>query len=682
MNFLYPGFLFALFAVAIPVIIHLFNFRKFKRVYFSNVAFLKEIKEQTSSQERLKNLLILISRILVVLFLVLAFARPFLPSGSKIDQARGNIVSIYIDNSYSMEAVNKEGSLLDEAKRKAKEVVKAFQINDRFQLLTNDFEGKHQRLLNADELVQAVDEIKISSANRKLQQVINRQQSIFTGASNRFSYVISDFQNGFAGQEKIITDANTNVSLVKLNANDLPNVAVDSVWLLSPVHQTNATEKLVVQLRNYGDEDAKNISIKLNINKQQKAISSLNIVAGKTAVDTLSYSGLNLGWQKGVVSIKDFPLTFDDELNFSFKVNAAQNVLNINGKQGGKYIKALFGADNYFRLTEMSETNINYSSLPNFSLVVLNGLSNPSSGLAQELKSYLANGGSLIIFPDLNADKQIYSTFLSALNLTTVVSLNTTPIKVGSIELKHPIFKDVFETLPQNLDLPQVNKYFNFAENNNSNKENLMQLPANKLFFARYPIGNGQVYLSATGLENEDSNFAKHPVFVPLMYKIAFSSVKEQPIYYTAMRDNVLESEKINLGPNRSLKLVADNFEVIPELRQSNGKTLLYVADQIKRAGFYNVKKGDSTISVVAFNDNRDESDMHYAAQSDLANLFGKQQVAFLNPKSDSIASAVSAKNNGTELWKLCLILALVFIAIEILLVRFYPIQKQSLKAL
>jgi len=678
MNFLYPGFLFALLTVAIPVIIHLFNFRKFKKVYFSNVAFLKEIKEQNSSRERLKNLLILLSRILAIIFLVFAFARPFLPSTSKIDQSKGNIVSIYIDNSYSMEAVNKEGNLLDEAKRKAKEIVKAFQLNDRFQLLTNDFEGKHQRLLNADELLQAVDEVKISSASRMLQQVLNRQQSIFTGAANQFIYVISDFQRGFAGEEPIKTNSRPNVSLIKINANNLPNVAVDSVWLLSPVHQANTTEKLVVQLRNYGDEDAVNIPIKLSINNQQKAISSLNVAAGKTQTDTLSYSGLNLGWQKGTVTLKDFPLTFDDQLNFSFKVNEDQKVLSINGLQSTRYIKALFGADSYFKLTEMPEANINYSALSNYSLIVLNGLSNPSSGLAQELKAYLTNGGSLVIFPNLATNPSIYSQFLTALNLPAVAGLNTVSTKVSSIELKHPIFRDVFEALPQNIDLPQVNKYFSFVENNNSGKESLLLLPGNKLFFARYPIGAGQVYLSATALADEDSNLAKHPVFVPLMYKVAFSSAKEQPIYYIAMRDNVLESQKITLGNNQSLKLVADNFEVIPEIRQSNGKTLLYVADQVKRAGFYGVKKADSTFAVVAFNDNRKESDMHYNESKDLEKLFGKQQVAFLDPRSDSIVSSVSAKNNGTELWKLCLILALSFLAIEILLVRFYHIQKNT----
>jgi hypothetical protein len=678
MNFLYPGFLFALFSVAIPVIIHLFNFRKFKKVYFSNVAFLKEVKEQTSSREKLKNLLILASRILAIVFLVLAFARPFLPHTGKIDQTKNNIISIYLDNSYSMESVNKEGSLLDEAKRKAKEIVKSYQLNDRFQLLTNDFEGKHQRLLNADEFLQAIEEVNISAANRSLQQVINRQQSVFTGTSNRFTYIISDFQNGFAGKETIQADPNTNITLLKLNANDLPNVAVDSVWFLSPVHQANSTEKLVVQLRNYGDQDAKNIPLKLIVNNQQKAISSLNILAGKTQRDTVSYSGLNLGWQKAVVSIKDFPLTFDDELNFSFNVNTNQNILSINGLNSGKYIEALYGADSYFKLTEMPEANINYTDFNNYSLIVLNQLISPSSGLAQEIKGYIANGGTVVIFPDLASDMKVYSAFLTAINLPAVAELKNTPLTVSKMDLKNPLFKDVFETLPQKLDLPQISSYFSFIENNNSNQENILELPANKLFFARYANGNGQVYLSATGLSKEVSGFSTHPVFVPLMYKIAFTSAKEQALYYTVMKNNVLESKKINLGTNQSVKLVADGFEIIPEVRNINGKTLLYIADQVKKVGFYDVKKGDSTLSVVAFNNNRSESDMHYTNQSDIQKLFGKQSVTFLNSKSDSIKTGFAAKNNGTELWKLCLILSIVFLAIEILLIRFYSIYKQT----
>ena len=152
MNFLFPGFLFALFTIAIPVIIHLFNFRKFKKVHFSNVTFLKEIQQNTSSSRNLKNLLLLITRILIIVFLVLAFSRPYIPDKNQHNNSfKQQAVSVYIDNSYSMEALNKEGTLLDEAKRRAREIVSAYSLNDKFQLLTNDFEGRHQRLLSHED---------------------------------------------------------------------------------------------------------------------------------------------------------------------------------------------------------------------------------------------------------------------------------------------------------------------------------------------------------------------------------------------------------------------------------------------------------------------------------------------------------------------------------------------------
>ena len=675
MNFLYPGFLFALLAVLIPVVVHLFNFRRFKRVYFSNVSFLKEVKEQNSSRERLKNLLILVARVLAIVFLVLAFARPFLNSNAEANLESGNMISIYLDNSYSMDAVNKEGSLLDEAKRRAKEIVKSYRINDRFQLLTNDFEGKHQRLLNAEEFVQAVDEVKISAASKNLQQVVNRQQGVFNGAANRYAYVISDFQQNFAGKEAIKKEQGTQLALVKLSANELPNISIDSVWFLSPVHQPNTSEKIIVRLKNFGNEEAKNVPLKLIINNQQKAIGSVTIASGGTTTDTLSYSGLKLGWQKGVLAIKDFPLTFDDELNFSFNVSDEQKILSINGAQTAKYIEALFNADPYFKLTSISENNINYSVFPAFSLIILNGLIQPSSGLAQELKNYLNNGGTLVSFPSTAANLADYNSFLSTLNLPLASDLVTTPSKVTQIELKHELFSNVFETLPKNMDLPLANRYFAHVERSGITKEPLLQLPAGKTFLARYPMSSGQVFLAASGLNEADGNFSKHPLFVPLMYKIAFGSAKDQPLFYTISKDNLITLPSVKLGPNQSLKLIGNDFEVIPAINQLNGKTLLYVADQVTKSGFYNVIKSDSTLAVVAFNDNRLESDMKYDNQSELESRFGTQKIYFIDAKKENISSAIAEKNSGMELWKLCLILSLLFIAAEILLVRFYKVK-------
>ena len=679
MNFLYPGFLFALLSVAIPVIIHLFNFRKFKKVYFSNVQLLKEVEQQNSSKEKLKNLLILLSRILAIIFLVLAFAQPYIPLNNQKTTAVNNSVSIYIDNSYSMEAINKDGSLLDEAKRRAKELIKGFGINDRFQLLTNDFEGKHQRLLNKEEFLKALDDVKISASNRNLQQILNRQGNILTSAANKYSFLISDFQKNIASVKKLETKTDIQYSFLKLNATALPNVGVDSVWTLSPNHQPGANEKLVVQIKNYSEEEAVNIPLKLAINNQQKGLSSVTIPAGKTIKDTLSFSGLKSGWQKGVISIKDFPVTFDDSLSFSFKVDESLPVLSINGPNAGSYIKALFGADKYYKLTENSESNINYNSLSNFGLIVLNGLSNPSSGLAQQLKTYLTSGGSVVIFPDLDSDIKVYNSFLGALSLPQIQNLNNTASKVDQIDLQHPIFKTVFEEIPKNLDLPTVNRYYDFAENNASNKENIMSLPGGKLFFSKYGIGSGQVYLSATGLNANDGNFARHPVFVPLMYRLTLNSGLDDALYYNLGNDRALASKQLTLGKNQTLKLTAKNFEIIPEVRQAGGKTLIYTADQIKLPGFYNLNLADSLIGVYSFNIGRTESDMHYLSKTELDELAEKSNLKIYDTDKDAVKLIAGSNKIGQTLWKLCLILSLIFIAAEILLIRFFNNPKKTI---
>ncbi|WP_443943789.1 BatA domain-containing protein [Pedobacter sp. AW1-32] len=679
MNFLYPGFLFALFSVAIPIIIHLFNFRKFKKVYFSNVQFLKDVEQQRSSKEKLKNLLILLSRILALAFLVLAFAQPYVPVNTQKTVQLSNSASIYIDNSFSMETVNQDGTLLDDAKRRAKELVNTFGINDRFQLLTNDFDGKQQRLLNKDEFFKALDEVSISPVIRDLQQIINRQQGILSGSVNKYAFLISDFQNNMAVKNVLQTRKDIQFSFLKLNATPLANVAVDSVWMLSPSHQPGAAERLVVQLKNYSQEAAKNIPVKLIINNQQKGLSSVNIAAGKSFADTLNFSGLQPGWQKGMISIKDFPVTFDDSLAFSFKVDKSLAVLSINGANAGNYIRALFAADPYYKLTENTETQINYSGFGNYGLIVLNGLKNPSSGLAQQLKSYMNAGGSVVVFPDLDADIQTYNAFLSGLSLPAIEKLNTIPAKVEHIELQHPIFNAVFEEIPKNLDLPEVTRYFSFIERNTSTQENLLTLPTKKLFFAKYAFGNGAAYLSASGLNSADGNLARHSVFVPLMYKIALSTGSDGALYYTLGKANALQSQKVNTGKNQTLSLKAKNFEAIPELRQSNGKTLVYVADQIKNPGYYNLNLADSLLNVYSFNTGRSESDLHYLSKSELEQLAGKSNLKIFDTDKDAVKLIAGTNKIGQTLWKLCLILSLVFIAAEILLIQFFNPTKRTI---
>jgi hypothetical protein len=678
MHFLYPAFLFALVSLAIPVLIHLFNFRRYQKVYFSNVQFLKEIHEQQSSRRNLKERLILAARLLALAFLVLAFTRPYISNKQTANEAAQQAVSIFVDNSYSMTTLNSEGTLLDEAKRRAKEIASAYGINDRFQLLTQDFEGKHQRLLNRDEFDDAVDAVKISSQSRDLQQIINRQQSLLDMQGNTVKsiYLISDFQKNMSGGQPLKTDTGTHISLVQLKASSLPNVAVDSVWLLSAVHRPGESEKLVVRLHNYADAPAEKIPLKVLINGEQKALGSYTINPRSAQLDTLIFSGLQAGWQRGEITLQDNPVTFDNQFYFSFNVQQQMPVLLIDDGTPNPFLKAVFASDSFFAAKDVSAGNVDYAGLNAYPLIVLSDIKSISTGLAQQLKLYVQKGGSLLVFPAAGADLATYQALLQPMGAAYPQKLIAEATKVSSINLQNPVFKNIFDSFPQNPDLPAVKQYYQLSNTTNGN-ENLMALPGGQSFWADYNSGKGKVYVSSVALNEDFSNLPHHALFLPVMFRIALLSGHDQPLFYTLGHDESMEIAPVQTNEKQLLKLVKGTQSIIPDVRQQEGSAILYTSDELQETGVYDLKKQDSTIAVLAFNDNRSESDLSYFSKADLVKLLPKT-ANILQGGNASLKDVVSNINIGVQLWKLCIILALVFLAAEILLVRYYNPGKSA----
>jgi hypothetical protein len=680
MHFIYPAFLFALFALAIPVLIHLFNFRRYQKVYFSNVQFLKEVKEQQSSRRNIRERLILASRLLALTFLVFAFARPFIADKHTVNPGGQQAVSIFIDNSYSMQTLNPEGSLLDEAKRRAREITSAYSLNDRFQLLTQDFEGKHQRLLNRQEFNDALDAVKSSAQSRTLQQIISRQQTLMKtqAGSKSSSFIISDFQRQATGTSALITDTSSNVNFVQLKANSLPNVAVDSVWLISAVHRPGETEKLVVKLHNYAGQDAKGVPLKLLINGTQKALGSFSIKARAVRQDTLTFSGLQAGWQQGQIQLQDNPVIFDNQFYFTFNVKAQMPVLLVNGGQPNKYLQAAFSADAFFAPVTTNEGSVNYAGLNTYQLVVLSDIKSVSTGLAQQLRSYVAKGGTLAVFPADGADLASYRSLLQPAGAAYPEKLTTGATRVSVLNLQNPLFKTVFEDVPRSPDLPVVQKYYELNSGTQTNSESLMELPGRQPFWAGYHSGAGKIFVSAVPLQEDYSNLPRHALLLPILYRMALVSGHDQPLFYTIGNNSAIQAAPVQLNEKQILKLSNGNQTLIPDARQQEGSTLLYVADQIQLPGSYQLKKQDSLVAVISFNNNKKESDLTYFDKAQLRQLLPDNS-QILQPEKGSLKGAVTDTNFGQQLWKLCIILALIFVAAEILLIRFYRVDKQQL---
>ena len=452
MQFLFPAFLFALAALAIPIIIHLFHFRRFKTVYFTNVRFLREVKEETSNRRKIRDLLVLLARCLAVAALVFAFAQPFLPRNTEGVKKGEQVISIYLDNSFSMNALSKDLSLLEKAKQKAREIVQAYAADDKFQILTSDFEGRHQRLVSKDEALNLIDEIKTTPSVQELSKVLTRQQQAINSdkAPNKTAFILSDFQKNVTDIPNF-KDSTLDINLVPLTAVQEKNIAIDSAWFESPIQMMGQTNPLVVRVTNYTSENAENVKLSLKLDGQDKPVGLLNIKAHSSTEDTVNITILRTGWHEADLSITDFPVQFDDHLFFTFNAPPQINVLVISDGGGNRFLESAIAGVRSFKVTNQPSGNVQYSQFPQFQMVVLSNLVSISSGLASELAQYVKNGGNVITFPAPSVDLTTYSNFFNTLQANNLAGFENTPREVATVNL------DEFVVLPlsQNCNIVQ-----------------------------------------------------------------------------------------------------------------------------------------------------------------------------------------------------------------------------------
>ena len=257
MSFVYPQLLWGLLALLIPIIIHLFHFRRFKKVYFSNVKLLKEIKEEKSARNKVKNFLVLLSRLLAFAFLIFAFAQPFISKNDSVKSGK-KYVSIFIDNSYSMMAATEDVPLLDKTKRRAEEIVSAYGPSDQFQILTHELRGSQQRWINKDNVCNAIEEIELSPEVSPLSSVHLVQRQTAPVDDNHIVYILSDFQKSITNLE-LEKDTTMEINLIPMQAIKERNISIDSAWFESVVPSINQNNRLYVKVTNHSDEKQSDI---------------------------------------------------------------------------------------------------------------------------------------------------------------------------------------------------------------------------------------------------------------------------------------------------------------------------------------------------------------------------------------------------------------------------------------
>ena len=641
MQFKNPELLYALFLLLIPIIVHLFQLRKFQKEYFTNVAFLKKVQLQTRKSQQIKKWLTLLTRLLLLAAIIFAFAQPFTAKTNTFNAETETV--IYLDNSFSMQAKGENGALL---KRAVQDIITSVSEDETFSLITNNdtYRNTTIKAIKNDLL-----QLDYSANQLSYDTALLKAKNLFSNKENSIKNLVfvSDFQQK-KSNFNFTKDSTLTLNTVKLSPVNKLNTLIDSLYISK---QTGNNYELTVLLKSNSTSSA-NLPVSLYNNDQLLSKVSVDIKDQSKAVFTVPNNKII----KGKISIEDAQLQFDNSLFFSINTPSKINVLAVSSTNTNDF-KALFTEDE-FNFTQKTPNTLDYALFDTQNLVILNEIEVLPNALITALNVFTNKGGIVLFIPSNKGDLQQYNTFLQRFNFNVFEQTSTQEKRITSINYAHPIYADgVFEKRVENFQYPKVTSYY---PQNNSKSVNVLQFEDGKPFLSQ----QNNVYVFSAAINEENSNFKNINLIVPTFYNIAKQSLNTAKLYYTIGQNNQFDVA-VNLQPDAVLSLVNNENNIIPEQQYYNNKVVIKTNDLPEKAGIYDIKNKSEIIEYISYNYNRDESDLRYL---DLTNIEGITL-------SKSVKEAFNTIKNDTkvnELWKWFVILALVFLILEMIILKYF----------
>ena len=673
MQFLYPSMLWGLLAIAIPILIHLFNFRRHKLVYFSNTAVLRSIQQENAKTRKLKYLVTLLLRCLFIAALVLAFAFPYKPEKQLNVSAENNVVGVYIDNSMSMKGQSQRTTMLEDARQSARDLVHKLSPSSRYLLMTNSFEMQNEYPMNQEEMLDQIDRMNPDGAPVAMGEVIDRFEMLSHqhGFEASTLFVYSDFQENTFDLSAAKADTTLQVVVVPMMPEFKSNLYIDSVWLASPIVQAGLTNDLMVRVVNQGDKEVKGLPVNFTMNGAMAASTTVDLEKNGTADLTMQFVVEKNGEQKCSVSLMDHPITFDDTYDFVLSVKPILSVVELGTEKSSCAL--IFEDDEQFQYTLMEPSRFDLGSIIQAQLLIVNETAKLNETLQQTLLDAVSEGASLMVFPAVDETKS--NSYLYQKLGLALMEVDTNTTAVENLALQHAFFSDMILDLPQHPDLPKVKQHVRMRSNGIPTP--LLTLKNSDPLLLSEQVGKGQAFVMATALSPEWSDVADNALFVPMMVKAAFMGGKMGRLSYTIGRDKILVLNDMSLEGDRQFLFANEDrsFELMPASEVRNGKVYLYLNDNLPVAGFYELLVNDTVNRITAWNENRVESKMAFTDRDDIDRQFKKAgfNVAAVFDTSDfATADLVEAMAHQSSYWKLFALIALLALLGEILVLRFW----------
>lgn len=651
--------LWALTALAIPIAVHLFNFRRHKLVYFSNTEVLKTIQRENAKTRKLKHLVALLLRCLFIVALVLAFAFPYRDDAAASINTDEGVVGIYIDNSMSMKAQSSKTTLLEDARESAKGLVQQFSPSTRYLLMTNSFEVQNEYPMNQEEMLDQLDRMSLDGPPAKLNAVVDRfemlrDQHDFDHAT---LFMYSDFQNNMFDLADVKADTTLHVIAVPMTSSAASNLSIDSVWLSSPVMQAGLTNEVHILVSNRGDKEVKGLPVNMSMDGKVTASTTVDVEAQESAETVLQFLLQENGSTPCSVSLMDYPITFDDSYRFVIETRPTLKVVELNGSDQLSYVGMVFDEDPQYEYLKMHPDRIDLAAIAQAQLVVVSEASALNATMRQTLLDNAAEGTCVAFFHDDGA------------------TVDTNRMSASDIALQHDFFTDVILDLPQHADLPDVKQHVRLRPS--ADATTLIRLDNGDPLLTQRKTGQGYVFDFATTLDERWSSLADNAMFVPLMLKMALIGGGVNKIAYTMGEDKSVLFDDLGVAGLDDLTIRNEDgsFELMPAHELRNGRVCVFFMDEFPEAGFYELRKMDTVCHLMAWNDSRLESDMDFADEATLEAGFGEAGLpvlAVMAPEEFNGNDLVEAMAKKSTLWKLWALIALLALVGEVAVLRLW----------
>lgn len=652
MQFKHPEILYALLLLIIPIIVHLFQLQRFSKVPFTNVKFLKNIEQQTRKSARLKKWLILLTRMLVFACLIFAFSQPYFSDFSTNEHFNTNI---YIDNSFSMQAKGENGEIL---KNTAQHIIENNQSkSNNITILTNDALFKH---LDENNLKNELIHLEYTPKKLDLSTVLlqlNSQKSTKINTLNK-NIIISDFQLINNKNKVDFTNVNTTTQLLQLAPSNTTNIYVDSVFI-----STKNIEEIIVNVIVKSTKTS-NLSVPVSLYENKKLIGKSTAQFKNNTSKTIQFTIPNTSTFNGKITLVDHFLTFDNDFFFSISKPAKINVLSIG--KNSSFLAKIY-TKNEFSFTTSQLPNLNYNNIQKQHLILLNELKTIPQELVNSLLKFSKNGGSIVVIPAINSNIKSYNQLFNSLQMGTVKSKIEQEHKITSINYEHPLINNVFEKKVTNFQYPTASIYFESTFHSNAN---ILKFDNNSAFISSKEFVNSSVYWVASPLDKNASNFTQSSLIVPIFYNFAKQSLQSPKLYYTISPTNTIDI-LTTIGKDEVLKVSNTDSEFIPLQTISQNKVRLNFEDTIIKSGFYSISNSAKNIKTIAFNYNRDESNLNYL---DIETLIANNKKVSMATSVEAIFKNIHNEQKINWLFKWFLAFSVLFLFIEMLILKYFNI--------